>query len=135
MISYTKGGKNEIFGARPAPIHISAMGFAGTMGSGNIAASSDGSPDPLGITRRGDSGYFDSMDSRFIDYAIVDEIACPTKLICGQEFDEAYVNAENAASVEFTHLNGQSGDICADNDSNRIYTVSNSAFLIRFRSD
>lgn len=30
---YTRGAKNEIFAARPAPIHMSFMGFAGTLGS------------------------------------------------------------------------------------------------------
>lgn len=30
---YTRGAKNEIFAARPAPIHMSFMGFAGTLGA------------------------------------------------------------------------------------------------------
>jgi hypothetical protein len=97
------------------------MGFAGTMGAGNIMASDDGT-DRLQGTRSGDSGYFESMDTRFIDYAIVDEIACPKKLICGQEFDKEFVEAENAASLVISHKDGQSGDIRLDDDSNRIYT-------------
>lgn len=31
---YTKGAKNEIFAARPCPIQISLMGFAGTLAAG-----------------------------------------------------------------------------------------------------
>lgn len=30
---YTRGAKNELFAARPAPIHMSFMGFAGTLGA------------------------------------------------------------------------------------------------------
>lgn len=30
---YTRGAKNEIFAARPAPVHMSFMGFAGTLGA------------------------------------------------------------------------------------------------------
>ena len=30
---YTRGARNEIFAARPAPIHMSFMGFAGTLGA------------------------------------------------------------------------------------------------------
>jgi len=30
---YTRGAKNEVFAARPAPIHMSFMGFAGTLGA------------------------------------------------------------------------------------------------------
>lgn len=33
---YTKGGKNEIFALRPAPIQVSYMGFCGSMGSDYI---------------------------------------------------------------------------------------------------
>lgn len=33
---YTKGGRNEIFAARPAPIQMAFMGFAGTMGAGKV---------------------------------------------------------------------------------------------------
>lgn len=31
---YTRGARNEIFAARPAPIQMSFMGFAGTLGAG-----------------------------------------------------------------------------------------------------
>ncbi|EIN13738.1 hypothetical protein PUNSTDRAFT_140213 [Punctularia strigosozonata HHB-11173 SS5] len=31
---YTKGAKNELFAARPSPIQMSLMGFAGTLGAG-----------------------------------------------------------------------------------------------------
>ena len=30
---YTRGARNEIFAARPAPIQMSFMGFAGTLGA------------------------------------------------------------------------------------------------------
>lgn len=30
---YTRGARNEVFAARPAPIHMSFMGFAGTLGA------------------------------------------------------------------------------------------------------
>ena len=30
---YTRGAKNEVFAARPAPIQMSFMGFAGTLGA------------------------------------------------------------------------------------------------------
>ena len=30
---YTRGAKNEVFAARPAPLHMSFMGFAGTLGA------------------------------------------------------------------------------------------------------
>lgn len=30
---YTRGAKNELFAARPAPVHMSFMGFAGTLGA------------------------------------------------------------------------------------------------------
>ncbi|KAI8804151.1 hypothetical protein BJ742DRAFT_713483, partial [Cladochytrium replicatum] len=33
---YTKGGRNEIFAARPAPVQMAFMGFAGTMGAGEV---------------------------------------------------------------------------------------------------
>ncbi|KAG9315067.1 glycosyl transferase family 41-domain-containing protein [Chiua virens] len=31
---YTKGSRNEVFAARPSPVQISLMGFAGTLGAG-----------------------------------------------------------------------------------------------------
>jgi len=31
---YTKGARNEIFAARPCPLQVSLMGFAGTLGAG-----------------------------------------------------------------------------------------------------
>lgn len=33
---YTKGARNDIFAARPAPVQVSLMGYAGTMGAGWI---------------------------------------------------------------------------------------------------
>lgn len=48
---YTKGARNEIFSARPCEVQISLMGFAGTMGAD------------------------------WIDFAIVDEIACARQIV------------------------------------------------------
>lgn len=115
---YTKGGKTEIFAARPAPIQVSVMGYASTMGAGNI----NDNPLNLPSARRASSGYFDSLDSRFIDYAIVDEIVCPRKLVCGHVLDAAFVEKQNSHSKTTTHPQGQSGDITLTDDTNRVYT-------------
>ena len=48
---YTKGARNEIFAARPCSVQLSYMGFAGTMGAD------------------------------WIDYFVVDEVACPEEII------------------------------------------------------
>lgn len=34
LSGYTKGARNEIFAARPAPVQMSYMGFAGTLAAG-----------------------------------------------------------------------------------------------------
>ncbi|ORX82497.1 hypothetical protein BCR32DRAFT_202643 [Anaeromyces robustus] len=52
---YTKGGKNEIFAARPCPIQIATMGFAGTMGA-----------------------------DRWMDYLVGDEISCPPDTVINE---------------------------------------------------
>ena len=31
---YTKGARNDIFAARPAPVQLQIMGFAGTLAAG-----------------------------------------------------------------------------------------------------
>ena len=34
LSGYTKGARNEVFAARPAPVQMSYMGFAGTLSAG-----------------------------------------------------------------------------------------------------
>lgn len=34
---YTKGARNDIFAARPSPVQLQLMGFAGTLAAGNHA--------------------------------------------------------------------------------------------------
>ncbi|SCZ91024.1 BZ3500_MvSof-1268-A1-R1_Chr1-3g02487 [Microbotryum saponariae] len=53
LSGYTKGARNEIFAARPAPVQMSYMGFAGTLAAG------------------------------WCDYFIVDPIVCPPGLVSG----------------------------------------------------
>ncbi|ORY32367.1 hypothetical protein LY90DRAFT_423103 [Neocallimastix californiae] len=59
---YTKGGKNEIFAARPCPIQIATMGFAGTMGA----------------------DWFDRLPDRWMDYLVGDEISCPPDTVISE---------------------------------------------------
>lgn len=33
---YTKGSRNEIFAARPCPLQLQLMGYAGTLGAGTV---------------------------------------------------------------------------------------------------
>lgn len=70
---YTKGGRNEIFAARPAPISMTFMGFAGTMGA-------------FGSNLRKD--YYDDMPKRWVDYFVVDETVCGRKFICGEDLGD-----------------------------------------------
>ena len=49
---YTRGARNEVFAARPAPIHMSFMGFAGTLGA------------------------------EWSDYVLADEISVPSETLC-----------------------------------------------------
>ena len=78
---YTRGAKNEIFAARPAPIQMSFMGFAGTLGA------------------------------QWCDYILADEISIPTETLRpwrsnvgladmiiedhGQEDDSEWIYGEN----------------------------------------
>ncbi|KAI8912826.1 glycosyl transferase family 41-domain-containing protein [Gorgonomyces haynaldii] len=78
---YTKGARNEIFAARPCPIQMSLMGYAGT------------------------------LDKRWIDYLIADEIVCPQKFVCGEPVED---------ETECDEL--LRGPVRRNNDSNRIYT-------------
>lgn len=51
---YTRGARNEVFAARPAPIHMSFMGFAGTLGA------------------------------EWCDYILSDQISIPPETLCPQ---------------------------------------------------
>ncbi|KAI9298100.1 TPR-like protein [Neoconidiobolus thromboides FSU 785] len=53
---YTKGARNEVFAARPAPILMSYMGFAGTLGG------------------------------HWCDWFIADPIVCPPQTVCSDQF-------------------------------------------------
>ncbi|GAA6000119.1 hypothetical protein JCM5350_004281, partial [Sporobolomyces pararoseus] len=56
LSGYTKGAKNEVFAARPAPVQMSYMGFASTLSAG------------------------------WCDYFIVDPIVCPPSLVSGNQW-------------------------------------------------
>ena len=91
---YTKGGKNEIFAARPCPIQIATMGFAGTMGAGNIDNEYDPSPDyneykdgsggPKASEGDPDLDWFDRLPDRWMDYLVGDEISCPPDTVISE---------------------------------------------------
>ncbi|PGH23241.1 hypothetical protein AJ80_02657 [Polytolypa hystricis UAMH7299] len=51
---YTRGARNEVFAARPAPIHMSFMGFAGTLGA------------------------------EWCDYILADQLSIPPETLCPQ---------------------------------------------------
>ncbi|GAA5882402.1 hypothetical protein JCM3774_004299 [Rhodotorula dairenensis] len=56
LSGYTKGARNEVFAARPAPVQMSYMGFASTLSAG------------------------------WCDYFIVDPIVCPPRLVSGNHW-------------------------------------------------
>ncbi|GAA6013595.1 hypothetical protein JCM11491_002719 [Sporobolomyces phaffii] len=56
LSGYTKGARNEVFAARPAPVQMSYMGFASTLSAG------------------------------WCDYFIVDPIVCPPSLVSGNQW-------------------------------------------------
>ncbi|KAI8453094.1 UDP-N-acetylglucosaminyltransferase [Phakopsora pachyrhizi] len=53
---YTKGAKNEVFAARPCPIQMEYMGFAGTLASG------------------------------WTDWIIADPVVCPPRMVSGEKW-------------------------------------------------
>jgi len=91
---YTKGGKNEIFAARPCPIQIATMGFAGTMGAGNIDAEynpapdyneyRDGHPGAKAKESDPDLDWFDRLPDRWMDYLVGDEVSCPPDTVINE---------------------------------------------------
>jgi hypothetical protein len=63
---YTKGARNDIFAARPAPIQLQFMGFAGTLAAGKSPAIFFHDFGPIQITI-----------SEWCDYLVSDIISCP----------------------------------------------------------
>ncbi|KAJ3380453.1 hypothetical protein HDU92_005964 [Lobulomyces angularis] len=120
---YTKGGRNEIFAARAAPIQMAFMGFAGTMGAGNIYDPENNGPNQgVAISKDGkDRSYFEALESRWIDYFVVDEVSCPRKLVCGEPLSDEEVLFENE-NQQFISPQGRAGLISNLDDRNRVYT-------------
>ncbi|GAA6022980.1 hypothetical protein JCM10207_007738 [Rhodosporidiobolus poonsookiae] len=69
LSGYTKGARNEVFAARPAPVQMSYMGFASTLSAG------------------------------WCDYFIVDPIVCPPHLTSGNQwrFNAGMINSSTSA--------------------------------------
>ena len=124
---YTKGGRNEIFAARPAPLQIALMGFAGTMGAGQVndpehpelnnagEASSDLALLEAKMKETDVDPFFDDLKYRWIDYLVSDEIASPAKFVCGQALDGDEVVPAGTELVA-------RGPVAAGDDRNRVYT-------------
>lgn len=125
---YTKGGRNEIFAARPAPIHMAFMGFAGTMGGGKVNDPENGDEDDgdevwwdgvssskVPTVSSDDAEFFDGVRERWIDYMVVDEVACPRQFVCGEPLDGDEIPTRTTRLVE-------RGLVTAQDDRNRIYT-------------
>ncbi|KAH9469778.1 hypothetical protein Pst134EA_007055 [Puccinia striiformis f. sp. tritici] len=58
---YTKGAKNEIFAARPCPVQMEFMGFAGTLASG------------------------------WTDWIIADPVVCPPRMVSGERWRKRHL--------------------------------------------
>ncbi|KAM0793060.1 hypothetical protein ACM66B_000546 [Microbotryomycetes sp. NB124-2] len=69
LSGYTKGARNEVFAARPAPVQMSYMGFAGTLAAG------------------------------WCDYFIVDPVVCPPDLVSGNLWRKVIGNKDGSAST------------------------------------
>ncbi|KAI9026139.1 glycosyl transferase family 41-domain-containing protein [Hyaloraphidium curvatum] len=121
---YTKGGRNEIFAARPAPLSMQFMGFAGTMGAGPVLdevapAGVQPSPgDAAAVDPDPDLAFFDTMRERWIDYFVADEIALPRRTVVGEPRD---IEVEQVLQGGFlppppTHKRRNA------TDTNRVYT-------------
>ncbi|KXS10170.1 glycosyltransferase family 41 protein [Gonapodya prolifera JEL478] len=90
---YTKGGRNEIFAARPAPLAMTYMGFAGTMGAGSVGDYEVEDDEVVaGNSHKLDDGdesdpdvaFFDGIADRWMDYFVADEVAAPRRVICDE---------------------------------------------------
>lgn len=66
---YTKGARNEIFAARPCPVQMEFMGFAG------------------------------SMASRWTDWVVADPIVCPPEMTCVDRWRQQKYQAATAGSL------------------------------------
>ncbi|TPX71046.1 hypothetical protein SpCBS45565_g01190 [Spizellomyces sp. 'palustris'] len=129
---YTKGGRNEVFAARPAVVQMQFMGFAGTMGAGpvydpdndkegDIKGQSkieelldDG--DDVNTIEEDDDEMFDNVKERWLDYLLTDEIASPRKFVCGEP-----LGADEKLPTDGTKLIHR-GLVRQKDDANRIYT-------------
>ncbi|KAG0039817.1 hypothetical protein BGZ82_006670 [Podila clonocystis] len=92
---YTKGARNEVFAARPCPVQVSFMGFAGTLGAG------------------------------WCDYIVADPIVCPPELVTGVAWkrkqramilDSANGSRSLPASISRRPSSGEKGVSPADSD-------------------
>jgi protein O-GlcNAc transferase len=71
---YTKDARNEIFAARPCPIQISMMGFAGTLGGG------------------------------FCDYLLADTVVCPPDMCACEQWrvsDKDIQTLDSSSRIDF----------------------------------
>lgn len=98
---YTKGGRNEIFAARPAPLQVSVMGYAGTMGAGTV-----NDPAHCPDSKVLQNSFFEDLPRRWMDYLLGDEIVCPRNMICGN------YSTDSKSSSKIKEMD----------DSNRVYT-------------
>ncbi|KAH9825337.1 UDP-N-acetylglucosaminyltransferase [Melampsora americana] len=90
---YTKGARNEIFAARPCPVQMEFMGFAGTLASG------------------------------WTDWIIADPIVCPPRMVSGEKWrrrhDIARGEGEKISEIVEDLATDFDGDLdpeCADED-------------------
>ena len=105
---YTKGGRNEIFAARPAPLQISVMGYAGTIGAGTV-----NDPAHCPDSRVFENIFLQDLSRRWMDYLLGDDIACPKPFVCGEKLEE---------NETFSYPSHTRGPVNKKDDSNRIYT-------------
>lgn len=65
---YTKGARNDIFAARPAPVQLQLMGFAGTLAAGKFS---------FPILRLSIISEPTSFPTGWCDYLVTDVISTP----------------------------------------------------------
>lgn len=123
---YTKGGRNEIFAARPAPLAVQFMGYAGTMGAGPVLDEvappgmelHSGQNDLSAVDSDPDLAFFDTLQDRWIDYFIADEIALPRRTVIGEprdiEFEQVLQGKQPAPEPSIKRRKAT--------DTNRVYT-------------
>lgn len=91
---YTKGARNEIFAARPCPVQMEFMGFAGTLASG------------------------------WTDWIIADPIVCPPRMVSGEKWRKRHESAIEGEREKITDMvedlatdfDGDLDPECADED-------------------